>query len=169
MLKWLRARDILEIKTWLYYKSRIREQKIGILGDSMAKGNGTFDGNCWPERIALRNNMEVDNQAINGKYLTQEIWKDSVIGGQYLELSNDCDIIVICAETNDITAKISIGEDESTDTSTLCGTINTFMPKLREEFSKAKILCITPLFDMKGRMTVLILWYGKNKGIGLIN
>lgn len=58
-------------------KPELANKKMGILGDSMAKGNGVFDNNCWPERIAVRNNMEVDNQAINGKYLTQGIWKDS--------------------------------------------------------------------------------------------
>lgn len=125
-------------------KPELENKKIGILGDSMAKGNGTFDGNCWAERIARRNNMEIDNQAINGKYLTQEKWKDSVIGGQYIKLSDDCDIIVICAGTNDITAHIPIGKDDSKDPSTLCGTINTLIPKLREKSPKAKILCITP-------------------------
>lgn len=123
---------------------KLENKKIGVLGDSMAKGNGEFDGNCWPERIAARNNMKVDNQAINGKYLTQEIWKDSVIGGQVDALSDDCDIIIICAGTNDITAQIPLGDDDSTDTSTLCGTMNTLIPRLREKFPKAKIFCITP-------------------------
>lgn len=122
----------------------LENKKLGVLGDSMAKGNGEFDGNCWPERIAARNGMEVDNQSINGKYLTQDIWKDSVIGGQVDALSDDCDIIIICAGTNDIVAQIPIGEDDSTDTSTLCGTINVLIPKLREKCPNAKILCITP-------------------------
>ena len=122
----------------------LKRLKIGLVGDSMAKGNGEYDGNCWPERIAKRNDAKLDNQAINGKYLTQEEWKDSVIGGQFDQLSDDCDIILICAGTNDITAHIAIGEKDSEDTSTLCGTLNVLFKRAKEKFPKAKILCITP-------------------------
>ena len=125
-------------QSWLYGK------KIGVLGDSMAKGNGTYDGNCWPERIANRNNMAVDNQAINGKYLTQGQWSDSVIGGQVDNLSADCDIVVVYAGTNDITAQISIGTYDSVDTTTLNGTMNVLIPKLKNKYPTARILFITP-------------------------
>ncbi|MBS5130102.1 MAG: SGNH/GDSL hydrolase family protein [Lachnospiraceae bacterium] len=122
----------------------LKNLKIGVVGDSMAKGNGEYDGNCWPERIAKRNNAELDNQAVNGKYLTQEIWSDSVIGGQLEKLSDDCDVILICAGTNDITAQIPIGDEDSTDTSTLCGTLNVLFERAKEKFPKARIMCITP-------------------------
>lgn len=37
-----------------------------------------------------------------------------------------------------------MGDDNSTDTSTLCGTMNTLIPKLQKKFPKAVIVCITP-------------------------
>lgn len=125
-------------QSWLYKK------KLGIVGDSMAKGNGTYDDNCWPERIANRNNMVVDNQAINGKYLTQGQWGDSVIGGQVDKLSSDCDIVIVYGGTNDITAHIPIGDYDSQDTTTLNGTMNVLIPKLKNKFPKARVLFITP-------------------------
>lgn len=145
----------------------LKNKKLGVLGDSMAKGNGAFDGNCWPERIAARNEMQVDNQAINGKYLTQGAWRDSVIGGQADALSDDCDIIIICAGTNDIEAQIPIGEDDSTDTSTLCGTVNVLIPKLREKSPNAKILCITPFirYERNEDGTYTQVWNGQRDWI----
>jgi lysophospholipase L1-like esterase len=109
----------------------------------MSKGNGTYDGNCWGERIARRNNMTIDNQALNGKYLTQS-FADSVVGGQVNLLSSDCDYVVIYAGTNDITNNVAVGTDGSTDISTLKGAMNTLVPMLLSKFPKAKICFITP-------------------------
>lgn len=145
----------------------LENKKIGVLGDGMAKENEEFDGNCWPERIAARNGMQVDNQAMNGVYLTQDTWKDSVIGGQADALSDDCDIIIICAGTNDIDSQIPIGEDDSTDTSTLCGTINVLIPKLREKSPNTKILCITPFirYERNEDGTYTQVWNGQRDWI----
>lgn len=131
-------------ETFSGYQSWLYGKKMGVVGDSMAKGNGTYDGNCWPERIANRNNMTVDNQAINGKYLTQGQWSDSVIGGQVNKLSDDCDVVMVYGGTNDITAKIPIGDYDSQDTTTLNGTLNVLIPKLKHKFPKSRILFITP-------------------------
>lgn len=131
--------DILMTLNPLYGK------KIGICGDSMSKGNGTYDGNCWGERLARRNNMTIDNQALNGKYLTQS-FSDSVVGGQMASLSSDCDYIVIYGGNNDITNQVAIGDlsTTSTDISTLTGAMNTIIPYLLTKSPKAKLCFITP-------------------------
>lgn len=118
-------------------------KKIGVCGDSMTAGNGTYAGNCWAERLAIRNNMTIDNQALNGKYLTQS-YSDSVVGGQVNLLSDDCDYVVIYAGTNDITNSVAIGNDTDSTVSTLKGTMNVLIPMLLTKYPSARVCFITP-------------------------
>lgn len=138
-------------------------KKLGVCGDSTSAGNGTYANNCWPERLARRNHMKLDNQAINGAYLSQT-FPSSVVTGQINSLSSDCDYIVIYAGTNDITNQVQIGDISSTDISTLNGAINKIIPALLTKSPSAKLCFITPYrryirnVDSSGNITFSEPW-----------
>lgn len=107
--------------------------KANFIGDSIVYGSyGNLVG-----KIAERLGLSVArNYGIGGSRMarTQYDSQYTPVVLRYMDMSDDADIIVVAAGTNDYSTQVPIGDPDSTDMTTFNGALNTIMDGLRKKY-----------------------------------
>ena len=120
-------------------------KKIIAIGDSMVQGHSISKDSGWLAMIANRNKMTYINYGINGTFLTNRSFDGNEgVVVRYTSMVDDADYIIVYAGTNDISAAVTMGEDDSVDTTTFKGALNVLCDGLQTKYPTGKILFITP-------------------------
>ncbi len=131
-------------------------KKLVGIGDSMMQGHSISKANGWLAKIADRNGMTYVNYGINGTYMTNKTYGTNEYAGvvdRYSEMDDDADYILIFAGTNDISASVTIGEEDSEDESEFYGALNSICQGLMSKYPNGKIGFITPHVRSKSART----------------
>ncbi|MCD8098759.1 MAG: SGNH/GDSL hydrolase family protein, partial [Lachnospiraceae bacterium] len=129
-------------------------KKLVGIGDSMMQGHSISKANGWLAKIADRNGMTYVNYGINGTYMTNKLYGTSEgVVDRYSEMDDDADYILIFAGTNDISASVTIGDEDSTDESEFYGALNSICQGLMSKYPNGKIGFITPHVRSKSART----------------
>lgn len=128
---------------------------IDFLGDSITEGHGT----TAPEKVfhqIIKEKYDLEfayNYGIGGTRLARQLTPtmDRTKHDLYFELRAEtmdrkADAVVVFGGTNDYGhGDAHFGETDSEDIYTFCGAVNSLISKLERDFSKARIIFMTPL------------------------
>ena len=128
-----------------YTHNYLNGKKVIAIGDSMTKGHSLDDNKTWLYYLANRNNMSYVNYGVNGAFLSSRNYGNYTgVVNNFQNMDNDADYIIVFAGTNDIQASVALGEENSTDTTTFYGALNTLCQGLLNMYPNKKICFITP-------------------------
>lgn len=127
--------------------------KINFLGDSITEGVGASkQENRYVDLIAAKTGAVCRNYGISGTRLAQQTVKsecanwDRDFCGRIDEMESDADIVVVFGGTNDFGhGDAKLGKQDDTAPKTFYGALNYLINKLKEKYSSAKIVFITPM------------------------
>ena len=122
-----------------------RIRKITILGDSITVGFGS-SGNGYIPYICSIENCKVSSLGLSGSSIA-EVSDDSVLSfvDRCGEIDLDTDLIIIFGGTNDYWHKrVSIGTENSLQTSELYGALEYIASYLHENYCNSEVCFITP-------------------------
>ena len=146
VLKDISIKIINQLESHFDIKNVLYGKKIVAIGDSMTRGHSVAIEDGWLAKIAQRNNMTYVNLGINGTFLSNHVWNNyQPVVNRINEIPEDSDYVIIFAGTNDITSSsIQVGEENSTDTTTIYGALNSICQQLLTRFPNKKVCFITP-------------------------
>lgn len=121
-----------------YLKGKV----LSVTGDSEAAGHSIGKTNTYGNLIAARNEMTINNYAINGRKLTTGTQTSLV--NTYQEIALNSDYILVQIGFND--GFSAIIEDDSVDTATFKGAFNVLVQGLQSRYPTAKIGFIEPYY-----------------------
>ena len=114
-------------------------KKMNVIGDSIVKGDYGNFVNVIRDILCL---SEARNYGVGGSCLASSDqdanYTPAVL--RYENMDLDAQIIVVHAGTNDYSAQIPLGADDSTDITTFNGALNVMMDGLREMYPTALII-----------------------------
>ena len=114
-------------------------KKMNVIGDSIVKGNHGNFVNVIRDILCL---SEARNYGVGGSCLASSDqdadYPPAVL--RYEDMDLDAQIIVVHAGTNDYSAQIPLGADDSTDITTFNGALNVMMNGLRDMYPTALII-----------------------------
>ena len=130
-------------------QNRLSGKKIVAIGDSMTYGHSVTGERNWLGKIAVRNKMTYVNYGRNGCYLSYNVAGGTYppeisVVARYGAMDDDADYILVFAGTNDASAGIEIGTEDSKDNKTFMGALNEICEGLQTKYPKGKIGFITP-------------------------
>ncbi|MCI6189522.1 MAG: SGNH/GDSL hydrolase family protein [Clostridium sp.] len=124
-------------------------KKLGCLGDSITqKIESNSSMNYW-DYLAQWNNLQLNINGISGTAISDNGAVGDTPGDsramcyRYTELEDDCDIIIVFAGTNDMSA--NFGEYGDNTPNTLHGALRIMLSGLRDKFYDKKIYYVTPM------------------------
>jgi lysophospholipase L1-like esterase len=119
--------------------------KYGALGDSITSGL-TAD-TCYGEIVSDEMGLAFTNYGISGNRLasTDHDAVTSPLCVRYAQMSDDLDIVTVMGGTNDYTAQVPIGSNDSADITTFKGALNVLCRGLVSKYSGKRVGFITPL------------------------
>lgn len=130
----------------------IKGKIIDILGDSIAEGAmASSPLLSFPSLLSRQYGAIVNNYGIGGARIArQSNSKDEYYPYDFnfraTSMDKNADIIIIFGGTNDFGhGDAAIGDEKDTSVYTFCGALNTLIMALKNTYSKAKIIFITPL------------------------
>jgi len=130
-------------------QNRLFGKKIVAIGDSMTYGHNVTGERNWLGKIAVRNKMAYVNYGRNGCYMSYNVAGGTYppeisVVARYGTMDDDADYILVFAGTNDASAGIEIGAENSKDNKTFMGALNEICEGLQTKYPKGKIGFITP-------------------------
>ncbi|AZA49748.1 SGNH/GDSL hydrolase family protein [Chryseobacterium carnipullorum] len=120
--------------------SSIRGKKWGNIGDSIA--NFTTG---YRVLIPTMSDCDMYNYAVDGGSYAPKTGQTMVISEEYVNMSNDLDIITVHAGVNDVSGGIAIGSNSDTTNATFKGALNVTYKGLIKKYLGKKIGIITPI------------------------
>jgi len=140
-------------KSWrIYYKpthapehvknSPLYGKKLTVMGDSLIYGNKLGPGGTWSNTVALKYGMAYENLGKNGDPVGHPADGTGMVD-RLDSIPADTDYFVLDGGANDRNDRIPLGEDDSTDTGTFCGALNTIITAFRQKCPRAKFLLLT--------------------------
>lgn len=144
---WQINRDNVKLSNWYAGK------KASALGDSItANANMNAEGthSAWRKFVASRMMFaeEIYNCGIGGSRVSgtadDAMWKDARINA----IPSDSDVVFFNGGMNDWGANAPLGDEDSTDTSTFYGALNTIAEKLMTRVPNALMVWMTTTFGM---------------------
>ena len=126
-------------------ESPLYGKKMLVIGDSLIYGHTVGNDITWPNLLAMKYGMTVDNQGINGSTV-------AVVTGQttypmcvrYADITTENpDIVIVEGGANDRNKQVPIGMNIDTDTGTFKGALNTLIDGLRSKYPHAVIMMMT--------------------------
>lgn len=134
--------DIIKIVKSLTPTNYFSGKILSITGDSEAAGHSIGKQNTYGNLIASRNNMTINNYAVNGRKLITGTANSLV--DTYTEIAKNSDYILVqTGYTDSFDASIA---DDSKDKSTFKGAFNTLVEGLQNTYPTAKIGFIEPYY-----------------------
>lgn len=125
--------------------TRMIGKKIIAIGDSMVQGHSISKDAGWLAMIANRNSMRYVNYGINGRYMSNKLYGEYPgVVDSFQDMDDDADYIIVFAGTNDATASVTIGNDDSIDPSEFKGALNLICDGLLTKYPTKHIMFITP-------------------------
>ncbi len=128
---------------------------INFLGDSITEGYGVSDPkNVYHQIIKDKYNLKhAYNYGISGTRIARQNIpsEECPRNDLYFELrsqimNRDADVVIVFGGTNDYDhGDATFGTLESEDIFTFCGAVNSLINKLERDFSKSKIVFMTPI------------------------
>lgn len=149
---WEIGRNNVSIQGWYAGK------KATALGDSVtANANMNAEGTHSAWRKFVANKMmftdEIYNCGIGGSRVSgtadDAMWKDARINA----IPTDSDVVFFNGGMNDWIGNVSLGDEDSTDTATFYGALNTIAEKLISRVPNAIIFWMTTTFGMYPTIT----------------
>lgn len=123
-------------------------KRIIAIGDSMVKGHTLSESKVWLTLIANRNNMAYVNYGANGRQIANVAtpYHDASysVYANYASMTNDADIIILFAGTNDSNYNLPVGTYDSTDVTTVCGALNAIFAGMQTKYPDKLIVVFTP-------------------------
>lgn len=130
----------------------LSQRKILFLGDSITVGvtdTGSSTEQNWVKLFTDYNNITTYyNYASSGA-----TWSTAKGDGNYINVelnraindSLDVDLIIIAAGTNDYGNSLAIGNEDDTTNTTVYGAINEVINLIKEHFTEAEVIFISPI------------------------
>lgn len=147
----------------LKLNTRFRGKKIAFEGDSITDYDYHTDYNnkSWANYLSsILGTKLVSNRAVGGSILTytsgdaENLCMNKRINSVTYE--NDIKLFCIHIGTNDYAQNKALGEVDSSDISTICGSLNDVINKIQTDCPKATIVVISPIhrqYDEGGQKT----------------
>ncbi len=128
---------------------------INFLGDSITEGFGIADSSkLYHQIICKKHNLKYAwNYGLGGTRIARQLlpskeatkW-DLSFGIRAEAMQRCADAVVVFGGTNDYgSGDAPFGDMGSTDSFTFCGAVNSLILKLKEDFSRSKIIFVTPI------------------------
>ena len=128
------------------YYSSLEGLTLNALGDSYFDGNNGIPDRyqVWPGILAQKYGMDFVNHGIGGSTMSNFVTNKNPMVDRYQKLyDNDPDIIIVEGGRNDFNVAAPIGTNDSRDTKTFKGALNTVLDGLQAKYPDAMIVCVT--------------------------
>ncbi len=138
--------DWLEANKKETYYSSLDGLTLNVLGDSYFDGNNGIPDRyfVWPGILAQKYGMDFVNHGIGGSTMSNFVTNKNPMVDRYKKLyDNDPDIVIIEGGRNDFNVAAPIGTNDSRDTTTFKGALNTVLDGVKEKYPDAMIICVT--------------------------
>ena len=132
----------------------LTDKTINFLGDSITEGVGASGPDtCYVEVLhQLYHPAKVRNYGIGGTRIAPQkevsadpVW-DKDFCGRYGAMADDADIVVVFGGTNDFGHGMApFGKVGNTTPATFCGACDTLYKGLKQKYSRAVIVVVTPI------------------------
>ena len=116
---------------------------VYAMGDSYFAGEKNGKAYVWPNLMAQKYNMKLENYGRGGSTLSNTEGHNPMCMRIGDMAAGAPDIILLEGGRNDFNQNVKIGEVSSTDSSTLCGGINSCIDQLQSKYPGALIIGIT--------------------------
>ena len=154
--------DYIDTLYKISINNRLYNNRLLVLGDSMARGHTLNRSYVWDSLISSRNCMTLVNLAANGKFYTRHEFVDGHVTAYTQEdldehtvtniglvdmiddLDTNTDYIVVFCGTNDMYQHITLGEFLDNNYTTFYGCLYKTFNSLISKYPVEKILIITP-------------------------
>jgi lysophospholipase L1-like esterase len=123
---------------------KYKDLKYGTLGDSLTYG--LTAETCYGKIASDEMGMNFTNYGISGNRLasTDNDSNSSPMCVRFATMADDLDIITVMGGTNDYSAQVPIGTNDSTDITTFKGALNVLCSGLVNKYSGKRIGFLTP-------------------------
>ncbi|MBQ8849472.1 MAG: SGNH/GDSL hydrolase family protein [Clostridia bacterium] len=141
-------------KSTVYYED-MEGLRVNLCGDSYLKGNNMANAEdlIWPALLSYKYGWELNNYAQNGAPVATNVQlsyrADSLVKIVQDMPANDPDVVIFDGGRNDWNNEVPIGTDDSTDTTTFKGALNTIIDTLKEKYPNA-VLIYTTVWNFDG-------------------
>lgn len=126
---------------------------VNVLGDSITEGIGaTEKKNSYPSVLAQLLGAKVNNYGVSGSRITDTFSKEhpGAFVNRMYGMDTSADLVIVFGGTNDFWyGDCPIGKSTDSDQGTFYGALNKMMTYLKNTYSQADIIFITPYQQSK--------------------
>ena len=126
--------------------SNWKGKTANFVGDSITQGVGSIQRVGYvPVAQSIIQFGKINNYAIGGTRLAHVEGETDCLIDRYTDMTADCDLFFLMANTNDYASQVPIGDPDSVDTSTYNGALNVLFSWLKSTYLTQPVIISTML------------------------